>query len=348
MSNEHPPVNEKHPVRGRDTNRERLYESLERYRDIVPGDWKDFAAAVRAPQPVTVWRNAPRIGDEHFRSWMEEYEGIDATPAPWDPRLYRLGQGSPDQAKSPSERLKPGNLLAFGAGLYHVQEEAAAVPAALLAAALGSDLVGARVLDMCAAPGNKSAQLAQMVGLDGTIIANDVNERRFQGGIPTWERLGLANIAATVYDGRNFPHVGPVFDAVLVDVPCTGEGTCRRNPGALRPTSNAFKERLYETQAALLRRAVELCRPGGRIVYCTCTFAPEENEVQVDRLMKGSCGEAVEPLPIHLPGLSLGPAIDHWAGRRLHPATRQTARLWPHLSNTGGFFVAAFAKGGST
>ena len=260
MSNEHPPVNERHPVRGRDTNRERLYESLERYRDIVPGDWRDFAAAVRAPQPVTVWRNAPRIGDEHFRSWMEEYEGIDAAPAPWDPRLYRLGQGSPDQAKSPSERLKPGNLLAFGAGLYHVQEEAAAVPAALLAAALGADLVGARVLDMCAAPGNKSAQLAQMVGLDGTIIANDVNERRFQGGIPTWERLGLANIAATVYDGRNFPHVGPVFDAVLVDVPCTGEGTCRRNPGALRPTSSAFKERLYETQAALLRRAVELCR----------------------------------------------------------------------------------------
>jgi 16S rRNA C967 or C1407 C5-methylase (RsmB/RsmF family) len=285
---------------------------------------------------------------------MEEYEGIHALQAAWDPRMYRLyaGAGAAGETGTTADgRIKPGNLLAFGAGLYHVQEEAAAVPAVLLSSTLtstrGEGVVGARILDMCAAPGNKSAQLAQMVTEDGTIVANDVNERRFQGGIPTWERLGLANIAATVYDGRNLPRVGPVFDAVLVDAPCTGEGTCRRNPGALRPTSDAFKERLYETQAALLQRAVELCRPGGAILYCTCTFAPEENEMQVDRLIRGPQGDAVEPLPVEVPGLHMTPGLDRWADRTLDPATSMTARIWPHLNDTGGFFAAQFRKTGS-
>ncbi|NBC31022.1 MAG: class I SAM-dependent methyltransferase, partial [Spirochaetes bacterium] len=324
-------------------NRDHLFEALERYRGIVPGPWQDFAASVRTTQPVTVWRNAPRIGHHAFESWMEEYEGVRAEQSAWDPRLYRLRPTAPeaDPTAPAPQRLKPGNLLAFGAGLYHVQEEAAALPATLIAPG-----TGARILDMCAAPGNKSAQLAEMVGPEGTVVANDVNERRFQGGIPTWERLGLANIAATVYDGRNLPHLGPVFDAVLVDAPCTGEGTCRRNPGALRPTSDAFKERLYETQAALLHRAVELCRPGGTIIYCTCTFAPEENEMQVDRLMRGPLGATVEPLPIEVPGMDLKPGIDQWADLTFDPATRMTARIWPHLNDTGGFFVAVLRKRG--
>ncbi len=249
--------------------------------------------------------------------------------------------------------MKAGNLLAYGAGLYHVQEETAAMPAVVLTSALppaGADgterAEPPRVLDLCAAPGNKSAQLAQMVGPMGTIVANDVNERRLRSGVPTWERLGLTNIAGTVYDGRSFPPLSGVFDAVLVDAPCTGEGTCRRNPGALRPTSDAFQHRLRQTQAALLRRGVELCRPGGRIVYCTCTFAPEENEKQIDALLKSAAGDAVTPEAVRIPGVTGVPGVACWKGENLDTGVQNTLRIWPHQNDTGGFFIAALRKAG--
>ncbi len=410
MANAHRPVNERS-----------LYDALTRYRAIAPGSWDDFMESVRSPQPVTVWRNAPRIGHEAFTAWMEEYEGVTARSVAWDSRLYRLGpedhprgvhdrrggfhdrQQEPDderrdageQRRGPgaeAARVKPGNLLAFGAGLYHVQEETAAMPAVILTRAGtpapgapapeagadvddatidamgrgGSDAVGrartdvtagggagaaggaaggsVRILDLCAAPGNKSAQLAQVVGPAGTIVANDVSERRLRSGVPTWERLGLTNIAGTVYDGRNFPRLPHAFDAVLVDAPCTGEGTCRRNPGALRDTSQAFRHRLQEIQAALLRRAVELCRPGGRIIYCTCTFAPEENEEQIDALLRNEIGETVVPELIHLEGITGSPGIEQWEGRSLDPGVRRALRIWPHQNDTGGFFIASLRK----
>lgn len=322
MSNDHRRVNE-----------EQLYRRLERYREIVPGSWARFREIVETPPPVTVWRNAGRIGHEAFRSWMEEYEEVDAHAVPWDDRLYRL------TSRRSGEGLKPGNLLAYGAGLYHIQEEAAALPVRALRLQPGQ-----RVLDLCAAPGNKSAQMAQQVGAGGMVVANDVSERRLQSAVPTWERLGVTNVVGTVYDGRTFPRVGPVFDAVLVDAPCSGEGTCRRNPGALRSPAADFEDRLSGTQAALLERAAELCRPGGRIVYCTCTFAPEENELQVDRFLRSAAGAAVEAEGISVPGIRLTPGITAWQGRALHPGVAEAVRLWPHENDTGGFFVAAFRK----
>mgnify|MGYP006275020205 CR=1 FL=1 len=405
MANAHRPVNERS-----------LYDALARYRAIVPGSWNEFMAYAQSPQPVTVWRNAPRIGHDAFTAWMEEYEGVAARTVAWDPRLYRLaatvqpstdhspmgrpptdrparadnsGPGAEDRSRERDDRsresegrrggpegraarVKPGNLLAFGAGLYHVQEETAAMPAVLLSrsdraagiSAGGGDTVetaggaaggtaeeaggGVRILDLCAAPGNKSAQLAQMIRPAGTVVANDVNERRLRSGVPTWERLGLTNIAGTVYDGRNFPQLHHAFHAVLVDAPCTGEGTCRRNPGALRDTSDAFRRRLTETQAALLRRAVELCKPGGRIVYCTCTFAPEENEEQIHALLQDEIGEMVVPEPVNLEGIAGSPGIDYWNGRTLNPGVQQALRIWPHQNDTGGFFIAALRKAASS
>jgi len=278
-------------------NEARHYSVLERYRAVVPGSWMRFQESVRSSPPVTVWRNATRIHDPDFRAWFSEYERGTAEPRPWDPRVYRL-------STTDADRVSPDNLLAYGAGLYHVQEESAAIPATVLSPAAGT-----RTLDMCAAPGNKTAQLAQMTGIDGLVIANDVSERRLQSGIPTWERLGLLNITASVYDGSSLPRIDGALHNVLVDVPCSGEGTCRRNPSALRPSTEQFRRHLYATQTRLLERSIDLCAAGGRILYCTCTFAPEENEIRIDELLRGPFGDKVCIEPIALPGFRLAPGI---------------------------------------
>lgn len=321
MSKDRTPVNED----GR-------YAALDRYAGIVPGAWEAFQEHLRSPPPVTVWRNAARIGHEEFCAWLQEYEQVEAHAQRWDTRIYRLGSAE-------AERVSPGNLLAYGAGLYHVQEESAAVPATILAPEPGDD-----VLDMCAAPGNKSAQIAQMVGDEGTVLANDVSERRIQAGIPTWERLGFLNIAAAVYDAGNLPRMDGAFDRVLLDAPCSGEGTCRRNPSALRRSSARFHRHILQTQARLLERSIDLCKPGGHILYCTCTFAPEENEEQLDRLLRGPLGGSLDIVPIKLNELQLSAGITEWEGRRLHPDLAATVRIWPHLNNTGGFFMALLRR----
>ncbi|MCA9973114.1 MAG: methyltransferase domain-containing protein, partial [Anaerolineales bacterium] len=254
--------------------------------------------------------------------------GVPVSPLPWQPDAFRL----------PSD-FQPGLHWSFLAGLFHIQEEVSMLPVQLL-----DPQPGERILDLCAAPGNKTAQIAVAVGAHGTVVANDRDVNRMRATRQNLDRLGLFNVTTLTADGSNLPKGAGSFDRVLVDVPCTCEGTCRKDPDALAKASVAGSLKLTGTQQALLRKAVQLCRPGGRIVYATCTFAPEENELIVDAILRETGADVIRLRPARIPGFAASPGITTWQGQALHPDLAHCLRVWPHQHDTGGFFVAVLEK----
>jgi 16S rRNA C967 or C1407 C5-methylase (RsmB/RsmF family) len=332
---------------------------LERYRPLLGPEWEAFLEALRRPLPVSAWRNVPRVDREDFEAWFRDVEpGVELEPLPWLERGYRLWD-DPRRGSLRRPDPRPGNRLARALGLLHLQEEVSMVPAVLL-----DPQPGERVLDLCGAPGNKTALIASLMGDRGTVICNDTDRKRLQAGRPAWERLGLSCIAATSHDGGSFPGEPAAYDRILVDAPCSGEGTSRRSVSSLRPGPPGYYRMLHGRQRRILTRAVELCRPGGRIVYSTCTYAPEEDELVIADVLAEvrERGHELTLRPARLEGLVGSPGLTEWkgagpgtgpdagrAGERtgeLSGELRNALRIWPHQNDSGGFFVAVLEKTG--
>lgn len=185
---------------------------------------------------------------------------------------------------------------------------------------------GERILDLCAAPGAKSTHLAALAGNEATIVCVELHEARAKALRALGERMG-ARLEVVVGDGRDVELPGGPFDAVLVDPPCTGLGVLAARPDARwRRRPEALPE-LAALQAALLRRALEVTRPGGRVVYSTCTLLAAENEDVV-----AAAGAAFDPLDGELPGMA-------------HPRLPGALLTLPHRHGTDGFFVARLRVG---
>ncbi|MEZ4467194.1 MAG: RsmB/NOP family class I SAM-dependent RNA methyltransferase [bacterium] len=223
-------------------------------------------------------------------------------------------------------------------GLVHAQEEAS-----LLAASLVGAKPGERVLDLCAAPGGKTACLAVDMADRGTLVANDRSYGRLSAIRRVLDRLGVTCTAVTCGNGTVFPEIPGGYDRVLVDAPCTCEGTSRK-PGRQHDlASPRYRHTIVQIQTALLRRALRLVRPGGRVVYSTCTYAPEENE----GVLEAASTEAFHIEPVAAPpGLRLAPGLPAWEGRTFRPDMANAVRLWAHHNDTGGFFVAVLKREG--
>lgn len=228
-----------------------------------------------------------------------------------------------------------------------IQEEAA-----MMAVKALDPQPGEFVLDLCAAPGNKSVQLAHAVGPTGWVVANDVSAARLQVLRGLADRFRLPNLSLVVHDGASFPlrpadrSEHPIrFDAVLADVPCSCEGTCRKNTSVFERMNDQRTASLPELQESLLRRAIELTKPGGRILYATCTFAPEENEMVIQRVLDRPDPEnAVVIEPIQIPGAALDEGLTSWMDTVFAPEMQHAVRIWPHRNDTGGFFFALLRK----
>jgi NOL1/NOP2/sun family putative RNA methylase len=298
---------------------------LGRYRGFVD-DWDAFAAALCRPLAPCVWANPSRLGTDELGLLLAE-EGIEAAPISWLPQALSL----------PLE-TRPGQNWWYCAGLAHAQEAISQVPARLM------DLrPGQRVLDLCAAPGGKTAQIAFALGNRGTLIANDISSDRIKALQGNLDRLGIVNVSTTRTDGANWPAAGGTFDRILVDAPCSSEGTIRRNPSMLGRLDPESPARLAPRQRALLRKAVQRLAPGGRILYSTCTLAPEENEVVVADVL-AEFGGLVRLVPAILAGLVAGQGITEWQGRSLPVELGRCLRIWPHHNDSGGFFIAVLER----
>jgi len=299
------------------------FAPLRRYERVIPR-FLDFLAYMAKPLPRTVRVNTLKAGVEEVMASLEE-RGVEFESLGWYEHGLKLLNVE-----------KPGNLLEYFLGLVHPQEEVSMIPPLLMELQPGE-----LVLDLCAAPGSKATQIAQLMDNTGHVVANDVSSTRIRLLRDNYERLGVLNMSVITYDGRRFPPVCE-FDKVLVDVPCSCEGVVRKDYSVLRQLGPGLYKRMHRLQRGLLLRAVRLVRPGGLVVYSTCTFAPEENELVVDYVLKRV--EGLEVLPVELPGLRHEPGLTEWGGRELHPDLALCARFYPHLNDTGGLFVAVLRR----
>lgn len=289
-------------------------------------DWDALSAAAVRPLPVCLWANTLKLGVEDLRQLLVE-SGVEPQPLSWTDRAFRVAD---------SQGI--GRHWWYRVGLAHSQEEVSQLPVHFM------DLKpGQRVLDLCAAPGGKTAQIGLALNNSGTVVANDVAIGRLRAIRGNLERLGLMNVTATRFDGSNYPNAAGSFDRILVDAPCSSEGTVRKLRKGFEPPDAREYARLARVQWALMRRAVGLCRAGGRIVYSTCTFAPEENEALVSRVL-AEIGDALRLLPARVKGLRAGQPVLAWNGQTFDPRVTDCLRIWPHHNDTGGFFVAVFEK----
>ncbi len=212
----------------------------------------------------------------------------------------------------------PARLRGFTQGWFAVQDQASAFVVGAL-----DPQAGDRVLDVCAAPGGKTAHVACIVGDDGIVVAADVRPERASLIRSTAERLGVS-VRVLVQDGTR-PAIGGSFDRVLVDAPCSGMGSARRRPELLWRPRRADLSSLARLQVAIASAAADRLRPGGRLVYSVCTFPRAETDAVCDALIRHRTD--LEPVQIDGPD---GPSA--------------RVRLWPHRHGSDGMFVAAFRK----
>ncbi len=295
-------------------------KAFERYREIIP-DFEGFLAALSKPPLPSIRVNTLKIGIKSFEALMAT-RGYRLEPVPGLEEAFLL----------PGVEA-PGSTIEYFLGYYHIQGLTSMLPPRIL-----DPQPGERILDLCAAPGGKTTHLAQLMHGKGLIVANDVKPDRLGILRSHIDRLGATCILTCMYQGQGFP-TKMKFDRVLLDPPCSAEGTYRRSGTPLTEDPRVIP-RLARLQRLLLRRALETLAPGGMLVYSTCTYAPEENEMVLDEILKEGLGELLEisiPFP-HSPGLS------SWQGNRLHPDLEKAIRIYPHQVNSWGFFIARLRK----
>lgn len=233
---------------------------------------------------------------------------------------------------------KPGTHPFHAAGLYYLQD-----PAAMAAAVLLDPRPGEWVLDLCAAPGGKAAHLAARMQNTGVLIANEVDPRRASVLAMNLERLGVTNAMVLNETPGNLVHRwANCFDRVLVDAPCSGETLWVGGAAAVRGWSPNLVKRFARRQLKILKEAADLTKPGGLLLYATCSFSPEENEGVVSRFL--SCRADFEV--VELPGYD-GFAYGHpeWIEGG-HTCLAKAVRLWPHRAPGRGHFYALLRRKG--
>lgn len=232
---------------------------------------------------------------------------------PWEPEGFYY---DPDS--------RPGLHVYHDAGVYYLQEASAMAPVSLL-----DPQPGERVLDLCAAPGGKSTQIAGRMGGQGLLVCNEISPKRAKILSQNVERLGIANALVTNESPEALARRLPgFFDRVLVDAPCSGEGMFRKEAAAVTDWSPETVQMCAQRQGEILHWASILVRPGGRLVYSTCTFAPQEDE------------EAVACFLEHHPQFQPEPVEAPW----FVPGENASYRMWPHKLLGEGHFAAVLRK----
>ena len=292
-------------------------EFLDRMHRLLGKDeLADFLAAADRPRAVALRFNA-----------LKKLPAVcGGAPVPWAENGYYY-----------DPETRPGLSPYHDAGAYYLQEASAMAPAGLL-----DVRPGMTVLDLCAAPGGKSSQIAALLRGEGLLVANEINPKRAAVLSRNLERMAAAGSLTLNEHPRRLAERFPrFFDRILVDAPCSGEGMFRKEEAAVTDWSVETVEMCARRQREILESAAGMLRPGGRMVYSTCTFSPEENEGVISAFLwdhpEFSVGEADAPW--------FSPGRPDWVE---HPAPglERTFRLWPHTLKGEGHFAAILEKAG--
>lgn len=295
-----------------------LFERFDRM-----AEWPDFLASF-AVKPVGGLRaNTLKISPPDLRELLETE--IDQTALP-----LQTVKWSDDGFYLPAD-FQPGKLPWHSLGLFYIQEPSAMLPAAVLGARPGE-----RILDLCAAPGGKSCRIAADLDGEGLLWANEISADRARALLHNVELTGCSNSIITTETPERLAERLPLFfDRILVDAPCSGSGMFRRDPSAMDSWLDYGSEHCTNLQRGILRAAWTMLRPGGTLVYSTCTFSIAENEEMILWLTGEMPDCRIEPIT-KAAGVS--------DGLPLTPELAGTARIWPHLADGDGHFCALLRK----
>ncbi len=283
----------------------------------------DFIAACQRPLRRSIRVNTLKISVADFLTLVSPYNW-QLTPVPWCAEGFWIERD--DEASLPL-----GSTAEHLSGLFYIQEASSMLPVAALFA---DDNAPERVMDVAAAPGSKTTQIAARMGNRGAILANEFSASRVKVLHANISRCGIHNVALTHFDGRVFGAALPeAFDAILLDAPCSGEGVVRKDPDALKNWSVESNLEIAATQRELIDSAFHALRPGGTLVYSTCTLNRDENE-DVCLWLKAQYPDAVEFLPLHGLFASANEAV----------TPEGFLHVFPQIYDCEGFFVARLRK----
>ena len=280
---------------------------LERMKAQLGDEYDAFLQSLERPRAVAMRFN-PLKGERPRLPFVGEN-------VPWEPEGFYYDPES-----------RPGLHVFHEAGVYYLQEASAMAPVALL-----DPKPGEWVCDLCAAPGGKTTQIAGRMMGEGFLVCNEIDPKRAKILSRNIERMGVANALVLNEHPENIrKHFSGLFDRVLIDAPCSGEGMFRKEEAAVENWSQEYVQMCARRQAAILDTGAELVRPGGRLVYSTCTFAPEEDELAVDQFLEAH--PDFEPEVMDTPWFVPGENGSH--------------RMWPHKLLGEGHFAAVLRRKG--
>ncbi len=296
---------------------------IERYSKLT--DWDKFKDYSLRWLRRSIRVNTLKISVPELKKRLEDAWNLE--PIPWCNEGFWIEHHK-------KERRDIGNLIEHSLGYFYVQEAVSMIPPIVL-----DPKPGEVVLDMCAAPGSKSSQIAQYMENKGVLISNDYKGIRLAPLGINMQRMGITNSILTLMEGRFFK--GFNFDRILVDAPCSGTGTIRKSLKTIRIWNPTMIKRLSGAQKQLISTAFDNLKPGGTMVYSTCSDEPEEDEEVVSWLLENRDNARLEEIKL---SINRSEPILEFENKKYNPEVKKCLRLWPQDNDTEGFFVTKIKK----
>lgn len=300
-------------------------EFEEKMKRILGDEFDDYIKCYDEPRYYGLRVNTQKISVEDFVKICP----FDITPIPWiDNGFYYNG-----------EEISPAKHPYYFAGLYYLQEPSAMTPANRLPIEPGE-----RVLDVCAAPGGKATELGAKLAHEGVLVANDISSSRAKGLLKNLEVFGIGNMLVLSEEpGKLESYFDEYFDKILIDAPCSGEGMFRKDKKMVKAWEEHGPAFFAKLQRSIITQAARMLRPGGMMLYSTCTFDAEENEGTIEYLLEQYPEFRIldmKPYEGFVPG---NPDLTE----SKNPELAKTVRIFPHKMKGEGHYLALLQKGDS-